>query len=622
MMASDCSSRSKEVCQICRQETSYRCLQCAKPVCNRSKSCSVAASEEEPGWKPWHAVSICIPCTNLKLKPCVDERSAIPKGSNTTKAKAKQACPATSQKKRKCLDISEKVKVLEFAKKNPNLGSRKLADHFGIGKTQIQAILKNKEAIMDAYASNETPNHAKRKRSSKYSDVNQAVWDWYIMCRNSNIPVSGSMLQEEATLIAEKLQTIDFVASNGWLEKFKQKYSICNKMVAGEAGDVSKETMESWNERAREITTGWNAHDVWNMDETGCFWRGLPEKTLEAKGRRCTGGKKAKQRLTWAFFVNAEGEKEDPVVIGTSVSPRCFKNLQSPSRPYNCSYFANSKAWMNTEIMTTILSKLNRQLKRNDRHILLFMDNAPCHPQTLSGEFSNITVQFLPKNTTSKSQPLDAGIIANWKVLYRKRMLRYVCSQVDGEKNASEIVKSINVLMAIEWGRQAWNDVRQSTITKCFQKTGLYPRDEPIEDDPFEGEELANLKTIMDRIHAECSVEEYVSYDDDTAICAGLIDPSNPNWRSEVRNELLDDDPDVQFVSEDTSIDDDFDKELEEPSIKSLAEALHLTDQLRHFAQFNGYQDLALAVGKASDVISSLQLLAPKRQTALTDYFK
>ena len=238
------------------------------------------------------------------------------------------------------------------------------------------------------------------------------------------------------------------------------------------------------------------------MDETGCFWGGLPEKTLDAKERNGTGGKQAKQQLTWAFFVNAEGENEDPVVISTSVSPRCFKNLQSPSRLYNCSNLANSKAWMNTEIMTTIMSKLNRELKRNDKHILLFMDNVPCHQQTLSGQFSNITVQFLPKNTTSKSQPLDAGIIANWKVLYRKRMLRYVCSQVDGEKNASEIVKSINVLMAIEWGRQTWNDVRQSAITKCFQKTGLYPRDEPIEDDHFEGEELANLKTIMDRIYA------------------------------------------------------------------------------------------------------------------------
>ena len=48
-------------------------------------------------------MSICTPCTNSKLKPCVDEQSAIPKGSNTTKAKAKQTCSATSQKKRKCL---------------------------------------------------------------------------------------------------------------------------------------------------------------------------------------------------------------------------------------------------------------------------------------------------------------------------------------------------------------------------------------------------------------------------------------------------------------------------------------------------------------------------------------
>ena len=102
------------------------------------------------------------------------------------------------------LIFQRKLLVLEFAKQNPNIGSRKLADHSEIGKTQIPATLKNKEAIIDAYASNETPNHAKRKRSSKYSDVNQAMWDWYTMGRNSNIPVSGSMLQEEATLIAEK----------------------------------------------------------------------------------------------------------------------------------------------------------------------------------------------------------------------------------------------------------------------------------------------------------------------------------------------------------------------------------------------------------------------------------
>jgi hypothetical protein len=48
---------------------------------------------------------------------------------------------------------------------------------------------------------------------------------------------------------------------------------------------------------------------------------------------------------------------------------------------------------------------------------------------------------FLPENTTSKTQPLDAGIITNWKAKYKKRLLRYVCSQVDGSRSASNIVK-------------------------------------------------------------------------------------------------------------------------------------------------------------------------------------
>lgn len=85
--------------------------------------------------------------------------------------------------------------------------------------------------------------------------------------------------------------------------------------------------------------------------------------------------------------------------------------------------------------------------------------------------FSNISIKFLPKNTTSKTQPLEAGIIANWMVKYKKKLLQYVCSKVDGVKNASEIVKSVNVSMAIEWGKQAWSEVSQDTIVKCFKKT-------------------------------------------------------------------------------------------------------------------------------------------------------
>ena len=65
------------------------------------------------------------------------------------------------------------------------------------------------------------------------------------------------MLQEEALMIAEKLAIKGFAASNGWLDNI-----ISATWVAGEEGDVRPETVESWSERARDITRGWKPEDA------------------------------------------------------------------------------------------------------------------------------------------------------------------------------------------------------------------------------------------------------------------------------------------------------------------------------------------------------------------------
>ena len=104
---------------------------------------------------------------------------------------------------------------------------------------------------------------------------------------------------------------------------------------------------------------------------------------------------------------------------------------------------------------TNILESLNRRLQLKQRKIILFMDDAPCHPASLQDEISNINIVFLPKNTTPKTQPLDSGIIAGWKCSYKKSLLRHVCSKVDGSNSASDNVKSVDLLMSIEWGRLA-----------------------------------------------------------------------------------------------------------------------------------------------------------------------
>ena len=57
------------------------------------------------------------------------------------------------------------------------------------------------------------------------------------------------------------------------------------------------------------------------MDATGQFIRALPSKSLADKSRSCTGGKRSKERLTCALFVNASGGKERPISLESQQIP-------------------------------------------------------------------------------------------------------------------------------------------------------------------------------------------------------------------------------------------------------------------------------------------------------------
>ena len=104
---------------------------------------------------------------------------------------------------------------------------------------------------------------------------------------------------------------------------------------------------------------------------------------------------------------------------------------------------------------------------------------------------------------------------------------------------------------------------------------------EIMEDDPFEGEELLDLQASMNRIDVPCSAEDYIVGEGGVAVCFGLIDYSKPNWREEVRAEILGDDVKVLPTADDDLIEDaDFDKEVEQPAIKSLTEAMKLREKL------------------------------------------
>jgi hypothetical protein len=80
---------------------------------------------------------------------------------------------------------------------------------------------------------------------------------------------------------------------------------------------------------------------------------------------------------------------------------------------------------MTRMIFLEYLQKFNAKMQIENRKAIILLNNAPCHPEM---ELSNVKLIFLPPNTTARTQPLDSGIIRNFKLKYRKMLLEFLLS--------------------------------------------------------------------------------------------------------------------------------------------------------------------------------------------------
>lgn len=189
----------------------------------------------------------------------------------------------------------------------------------------------------------------------------------------------------------------------------------------------------------------------------------------------------SKERITILMCSNAAGTKcLKPWVIGKSQNPRAFKGLNKDNLPVH--YRANTKAWMTSKMfeewynksfvpeVKTFLTSKNLEFK-----VLLILDNAPSHPQTLGNQ--NIRVEFLPPNTTSVIQPLDQGIISTFKKIYIKRTFEKLFDSIDKQQmTLTDAWKSFTILDAVKTVGRAANQIKESTLKNCW-KNLIVPSD-------------------------------------------------------------------------------------------------------------------------------------------------
>ncbi|GKF81012.1 CENP-B homolog protein 2-like protein, partial [Tanacetum coccineum] len=146
----------------------------------------------------------------------------------------------------------------------------------------------------------------------------------------------------------------------------------------GESGSVEMEGMEDKLKSIRDKVDQFEMKDIFNMDETGLFFRLQPDHSLATM--QLEGKKQDKERLTVAICCNEDGLEKLPLwIIGKYAKPRCFKNVNLNS--LNCEYHANKRAWMTGVLFEEYVRQLDKKMV--GRKILLIVDNCPAHPRNL-----------------------------------------------------------------------------------------------------------------------------------------------------------------------------------------------------------------------------------------------
>ena len=177
-------------------------------------------------------------------------------------------------------------------------------------------------------------------------------------------------------------------------------------------------------------------------------------------------------------------------------------------------------------------------------------------------QLTHVEVAFLPPNTTSHLQPLDAGIIASFKSHFKRKYCRHMLDLFEDGKDINS--EKINIKEAINYIAEAWRSVTEETIGNCWRKTGILPSltDEDINDaSQIQQETMDDEATDINQMINELNTE-----DPSAALLADALNDFFHDLEEIPTEDVLSDDDILKLIQEETH-DEDNNSDSEEEEI-------------------------------------------------------
>lgn len=317
--------------------------------------------------------------------------------------------------KRAAITNRQRLKLRKQHRLKPYLTGLQLQEWFEkendlkISLTTVSRTISTKFDWLDTAIDSQLDS--RKNRSESWPEFETTLYEW-IQRAEIQIPISQHVVRAKAREFWPHFypETEMPKFSNGWLQRFQDRRDIRLNVSHGEAGSISVNA-DAEMVKVREIISQYPPKDVFNCDETGLYWRLVPNKSLRT--RVLPGRKKDKSRISFHFCTNFDGsERLQPWAIGTAIKPRSFQAAGVNTLNLGCTWRHNKNAWMTSTIFQEWLLWFDK--KMTGRNVLLLMDNFSSHISAVRNTFSvlrNTKVVWLPVNSTARYQPLDQGII-------------------------------------------------------------------------------------------------------------------------------------------------------------------------------------------------------------------
>jgi len=220
-----------------------------------------------------------------------------------------------------------------------------------VTQATISFTLKRSDELlaMAADTSVPPPRLALRTRQVvQYPQMELAFKCWFLE-QQDKVNLNGDMLRTKVACSLQEphLDAPEIVFSQGWLEKFKDRHGIKSFCHFGESGALDMEAVGAALSNIRVVVDAYAKKDVFNMDETGLYWRLQVDNSLAT--HQLEGRKINKERITLVICTSSESsEKISLTIIGKHLNPRYFKGIKYSM--LGARYHANAKAWMTQNV--------------------------------------------------------------------------------------------------------------------------------------------------------------------------------------------------------------------------------------------------------------------------------